>query len=156
MILTDHFLLLLYFLLSYSKDTSQSITSHWVQNTVSRFSNSSPKGSTGCWLNWLTKATKHCGPSKNSITEVPEGSLRFENVCQHFIINPKGPLASWMFFRMTRSLYSVLYKYEASPPQIMINLTYLDICHILKLRIPPLNSNIRLMHYSDITYWFTL
>jgi len=148
----NYFLFLLYFLLSYLKDMSQSIASHWVQNTVSRFGNSSPKGGTGWWLDWLTEATECCSPSKNSITEVPEGSPRFENVCWCFIINPKGPLASWMFFYMTRSLYSVLYKYEALPPQIIINLTYLDICHILKLRIPPLNSNVCLTHYLDITY----
>ena len=33
-------------------------------------------------------------PSKNSITAVPKGSPRFENICQCFIINPSGPLAS--------------------------------------------------------------
>jgi len=113
MIFTDYLPSLLYFLLSYSKDMSQNIDGGWVQNMVSRFSNSSPKGSTGWWLNWLTKVTEHYGSSWNSITEVPEGSLRFENVCWCFIVNPKGPSASWMFSRMTRSLYSVLYKYEA-------------------------------------------
>jgi hypothetical protein len=110
----------------------------------------------GCWPNWPTKATEHCSPSKNSITKVPEGSLRFENVSWHFIINPKGPSASWKFFCMTRSIYSVLYKYEALPPQITINLIYFDICHVLKPRVPPLNSNVRLRHYLDITYWLTL
>jgi len=60
-------------------------------------------------------------PLETGITKVPEGSPRFENVCQHFIINLKGPSASWMFFHMTRLIYSVLYKYKASPPQIKIN-----------------------------------
>jgi len=47
MIFMDYFPFLLYFLLSYSKDTSQNIAGHWVQNTVSGFSNSPPKGGTG-------------------------------------------------------------------------------------------------------------
>jgi len=54
----DYFPFLLYFPLSYLKGTSQSIASRWVQNTVSRFGNSSPKGSTGWWLDWLAKATE--------------------------------------------------------------------------------------------------
>ena len=36
----DYFPFLLYFLLSYLKDTSQNISSHWVQNMISRFGNS--------------------------------------------------------------------------------------------------------------------
>jgi len=41
---------------------------------------------------------------------------------------------------------------QGLPPQIIMNLTHLDICHVLKSRIPPLNSNVHLTHYSNITY----
>ena len=98
----DYFLFWIYFLLSYSKNTSQSIAGRWVWNTVFRFGNSSPKGGTGWWLNWLT--------------EVPEGSPRFENICWYFIVNLEGPSASWTFFCMTRSIYSVLYKSGSASP----------------------------------------
>jgi len=80
MILTDHFPFLLYFLLSYSKDISWNIASCWVQNTVSRFSNSSPKGGTGWWLDWLTKATEHCGSSWNRSLKAAQGLRVSANV----------------------------------------------------------------------------
>ena len=137
MVLMDYFPFLLYFLLSYSKDTSQNIAGCWVWNMVSGFGNSSPKGGTGWWLDWLAKATEHCGSSQNGITEVPEGSSRFENVCRHFIVKPKRSLG-FLDDPLIWLGWYILYCIDMKPhlPNKIILSTYLDICLILKSRIP--------------------
>jgi len=132
MILMDDSPFLLYFLLSYSKNTSQNIASCWVRNTASGFGNSSSKGGTDWWLvAWLT----HWGHRTlwillkwyhQGLRMSADVSLSTQKVLQL----PKSSLV-WL------GQY-ILYCINTRPclPNKIILSTYLDICLILKLRIP--------------------